>query len=39
MLAFPFGRIHYLVGAPLFNPTAEALERAMHELTRAVDRL
>lgn len=38
MVALPFGSVHYRVGAPLINPTAEALEAVMVENTAQVDR-
>jgi lysophospholipid acyltransferase (LPLAT)-like uncharacterized protein len=39
MLALPFGRIHYSIGAPLLNVTKEVLEEEMLRLTCEVDAL
>ncbi|HEU5048578.1 MAG TPA: lysophospholipid acyltransferase family protein [Rickettsiales bacterium] len=37
MLALPFGRICYKIGAPLFDASPEALEKDMVRLTEEVD--
>jgi lysophospholipid acyltransferase (LPLAT)-like uncharacterized protein len=38
MVVLPFGRICYKVGAPMFNPTKEALEAKMISLTEEADK-
>jgi lysophospholipid acyltransferase (LPLAT)-like uncharacterized protein len=37
MVALPFGRIHYKISAPLFDPDKEALERVMVSQVRDAD--
>jgi lysophospholipid acyltransferase (LPLAT)-like uncharacterized protein len=37
MLALPFGKIYYKIGAPMMNPTKEELEKAMMYLVEEVD--
>jgi len=37
MLALPFGKLYYKVGAPMENPTKEALEAMMVQITDEVD--
>jgi lysophospholipid acyltransferase (LPLAT)-like uncharacterized protein len=37
MIALPFGRVYYRIGAPMMNATAEALEAEMVCLTQEVD--
>src|SRR5579872_5962346 len=37
MIALPFGKVYYRIGAPMVNATAEALESEMVRLTQEVD--
>ncbi len=37
MVALPFGTLHYIVGAPMWNPTREALEQVMVQITEEAD--
>ncbi len=37
MVALPFGRLHYRISEPMFNPTKAQLEARMAEITNEVD--